>query len=184
MVKTEQGTTCKKNYKASKGWARAQFSPPPPPHGAACLSQAAQHLKVRLSSCAMFPRAHYLLSLQGPFLPLVFSPCNVRQLKNHAPRMRRLCRCCCFCCFCLHSVHPPHLPPHPQAAANTLTTHTSAAELDLSALEVAEVSVNAAIGAHTQQPRLCNHNHLRLCRHPIAQLYRRGTTVSPAMLFR
>ena len=131
------------------------------------------------------------LSLQGPFLPLVFSPCNpitvqCRAIEEscapHASSLQVLLLLLLF----LHalSVHPSHLPPHPQAAANALTTLTSAAELDLSALEAAEVSVNAAIGAHTQQPRLCNHNHLRLCRHPIAQLYRRGTTVSPAMLFR
>ena len=74
------------------------------------------------------------------------------------------------------SVHPPHLPPHPHAAANALTPLTSAAELVLSALEAAEVFVNATIGAHTHQPRLC--------RHTIAQLYRHGTTVSPAMICR
>jgi hypothetical protein len=46
-------------------------------------------------------------------------------------------------------------PAHPQAAADALTSLTSAAELDLSALEAAEVSVNAAIGAFAPH---CRHH--------------------------
>ncbi len=53
---------------------------------------------------------------------------------------------------------------HIQATADALATLTSAAELDVSALEAAEMSVNAAIGAFMQYRR----DHSHQCRRRLA----------------